>query len=201
MRKVLSERFFSAIILAAGRSERMGLPKFLLKFSQEITFLEKIVNTYVEFGSRNVIVVMNDEGVKELGNSDINLPSEVIIAVNHHPEREKFLSLLTGVKSLVEYDHVFISNIDNPFVNPEVLHVLDQQADNYDYVFPAFRNKGGHPFMISEKVVQDIKNKPHEQIHLKEFLKRYPFKAVEVDDEMVLVNINTMEDYSRYFCY
>jgi len=201
MRKVLSERVYSAIILAAGRSERMGLPKFSLKFSPDVTFLEHIVNTYMEFGCRNVIAVMNDEGVRELGNLNINLPSKVIIAVNHHPEREKFLSLLTGAKSLVENNHVFISNVDNPFVSAEVLHALDQQADNYDYVFPAFRNKGGHPVIISGKVVQDIKNEPHDQVHLKEFLKRYPCKAVEVDDEMVLANINTMEDYSRFFCY
>ncbi|MCK5170753.1 MAG: hypothetical protein KAQ75_12815 [Bacteroidales bacterium] len=37
------------------------------------------------------------------------------------------------------------------------------------------------------------------QIHFKEFLNQYPKMKVRVDDEKVLVNINTIEEYKNLF--
>jgi len=47
--------------------------------------------------------------------------------------------------------------------------------------------------------VNDITSETRDQIHLKEFLSRYISKAVNVNDEKVLVNINTREEYSKVF--
>ncbi|MCK5839504.1 MAG: NTP transferase domain-containing protein, partial [Bacteroidales bacterium] len=52
----------SAVILAAGRSTRMGRPKFALRFAKNLTFLEKIITGYSSFGCRQIIVVLNEQG-------------------------------------------------------------------------------------------------------------------------------------------
>jgi molybdenum cofactor cytidylyltransferase len=188
----------TTVILSAGKSERMGVPKFSLMYNNEMTFLEKIAGTFLEFGCNEVIVVLNSEGAEMLSRLKINLPREVKVAINYHPEWEKFFSLKTGLRSVSSLSSVFVSNIDNPFINCKLLEELEKSAGFFDYVYPAFNGKGGHPFIISERVVKDILSEPAEQVHLKEFLKKYFSLAVEVEDEKILANINTAESY-RYW--
>ncbi len=190
---------FSAVILAAGKSERMGKPKFLLKDDENKTFLEILAGTYSDFGCSEIVVVLNDYGLHIIEDQRLNLPAGTKLASNHHPEWERFYSLKTGVRVLESPKPVFVSNIDNPFACSELLHNLLQLVGQYDYLFPEFNGKGGHPFMISERVVNDITSETRDQIHLREFLGRYTSKAVRVNDEKVLVNINTREDYSSIF--
>ncbi len=63
MTKALNTKKYSAIILSAGKSSRMGVPKFSLMFDDKSTFLEKIINAYADFGCEEIIVVLNNEGV------------------------------------------------------------------------------------------------------------------------------------------
>lgn len=188
---------YSAIILSAGKSSRMGVPKFSLLYDENNTFLEKLVNTYGDYGCEEIAVVLNDDSVRYLEKLNLKLPSNVKIVLNPHPEWERFYSLKIAAKSLAFPNPVFVSNIDNPFLNHDVLDSLALQIERYDYLFPVYNGKGGHPFLISEKVTEDLKSESEDQIHIKEFLSRYLKSAVEVDDEMVLVNINTKEDLNR----
>jgi molybdenum cofactor cytidylyltransferase len=199
MTKALNTKKYSAIILSAGKSSRMGVPKFSLMFDDKSTFIEKIVNAYADFGCEEIIAVLNNEGVEHFTRLKIHLPSVARIVVNLHPEWERSYSLKTGAKALNNLNPVFISNIDNPFVNPVVLESLALHIDNYDYVFPVFNGKGGHPFMISERFVHDLITNPDDKLHLKVFLDRFSKRAVEVMDEKVLVNVNNQEDYNNIF--
>jgi len=189
----------AAIILSAGKSERMGVQKFSLRFDDQCTFLEKIISVYHDFSCDEIVVVMNPEGVRLINDPGIEYAPYVKIAVNQHPEWERLYSLKTGATALTRPGPVFVSNVDNPFVSNELLHELEKQAGDYDYVYPAFNGKGGHPFMLSERVVRDLLSEPEDNLHLKEFLGRYSSLAVEVDDARVLVNINTPEEYQNYF--
>ena len=93
----------------------------------------------------------------------------------------------------------FVSNIDNPFVNQDVLNRLASKGEGFNYVNPTYNGKGGHPFLISEKVITDLVSEEKDQFHLKEFLIGYTRKSVEVSDEKILVNINTEEEFKRFF--
>jgi CTP:molybdopterin cytidylyltransferase MocA len=190
---------FSAIILAAGNSSRMGFPKFALKYSKTQTFLEHITEAYEKFGCAEIIVVVNVENYQYLQKQKIQFDEKIKFVVNEHPEWHRFYSLKKGVQALSKKIKIFVHNVDNPFVNPEVLMALKQNADKYDYIYPSFNGRGGHPFLLSENVVTDLKNKAENQIHLKEFLNQYDTKRIKILDERVLVNINTMVDYKKYF--
>jgi CTP:molybdopterin cytidylyltransferase MocA len=50
------EKEFSTIILAAGKSERLGFPKLSLKYDDDTTFVEHIVNEYQSFGCSDIIL-------------------------------------------------------------------------------------------------------------------------------------------------
>jgi molybdenum cofactor cytidylyltransferase len=188
---------FSAIILSAGRSSRMGVSKFSLHFDNHSTFLERIVNTFCDFGCVEIIVVLNTDGVADLKKINNELPQNVKIAINSHPEWERFYSLKTGVRSLKNVSPVFISNIDNPFINVDVLKLLAEKITEHDYIYPSFNGNGGHPFLLSEKVISDIISEQEDQLHMRDFLFQYSRSAVEVNDEKVLLNINSIDDYRR----
>jgi len=190
---------YSAIILSAGKSSRMGVPKFSLRFNANTTFLENIINQYLGFGCDEIIVVFNPDGVSFLKQLQLTFSPKVKIVINHHPEWERFYSLKLGAKGLNYINHTFVSNIDNPFVNPKVLETLALSSEKVDYVYPTFNSRGGHPFLISDRIIDDLNSEPKDEMHLKEFLGRYSKCAVEVDDDMVLANVNTDEEYRRLF--
>lgn len=192
-------RKYQAIILAAGRSQRFGRPKFSLKYDSHNTFLEKVVNTFVQYGCPRVVVVLNDTTAGDLEGSGMTLPCETVIAINHRPEKARFLSLLTGVRALEQETDVFVTNIDNPFVTDGVLRSLSGYAGNYDYIYPVFEGAGGHPILISSKVIRGVMEEQNRDIHLKDFLNRYSSRGVTVKDPRVLININTEEEYLKYF--
>lgn len=66
----------SVIILAAGKSSRMGQPKMLLKLKNALSFMENLLIEYTGFGCKKVIVVLNTENYQLLEESD--LPSIIL---------------------------------------------------------------------------------------------------------------------------
>ncbi|MBU8893407.1 MAG: NTP transferase domain-containing protein [Bacteroidales bacterium] len=193
------EKEFSVIILAAGKSSRMGIQKLSLKYTDDNIFIEHIVSEYASFGCREIIIVVNETGSSYLTENKTQFSNNVKIEINKHPEWHRFYSLKTGAKSLSKTSAVFVHNVDNPFVNHDVLNELLKSSNKADYIGPEFDGKGGHPVLLSEKIIKDVVNTKKDQLHFKEFLNQYSRLKVEVDDEKVLVNINTLEGYRMYF--
>lgn len=187
----------SAVILSAGRSERMGTPKFSLRFDSDNTFLQKIAWCYHDYGCQEIVIVVNGNDYRLLEGSHISLPPDTRIIVNMYPGREKFFSLKLALKTLEAADQVFVSVIDNPFVKKELFNAL--LMSDGDYRYPVYKGRGGHPFIISAAVVNDIIKWKNDREHLREFLGRYKSTAVKTDDVYILVNINTLDDYHNYF--
>ena len=66
----------SAIILSAGFSKRMKMNKTELRFDNNHNFFQKITEEYLNFGCKEVIVVMNSENYKSL-KSVISIPEKL----------------------------------------------------------------------------------------------------------------------------
>lgn len=190
---------FSVVVLAAGNSTRMGVPKFSLEYSAKSTFLEHIIKIFDETGCKEIIVVVNNNGAKQIKENTYAFPENVKITINKHPEWDRFYSVKTGLQKLSQIQPTFIVNVDNPFVNIKVNQALLNSIDEADSVYPVFNNKGGHPVLLSEKIVKEIINNDATQLHFREYLKKYSKKKVEVDDENCLININTQEEYQHFF--
>lgn len=193
------EKYFSAIILAAGKSERLGFPKLSLKYDKHNTFIKYIVSKYESFACEEIVLVLNKIGNDYLIENNIKFSDNVRIVINEYPDWHRFYSLKIGVKSLSQNSPAFIHNVDNPFVNYSVLNELRKEIGSADYISPEFEGKGGHPILLSEKIINEIRLTQENQIHLKEFLNQFSKIKVSVDDEKILVNINTLEEYKEYF--
>jgi len=185
----------SCIILSAGSSERMGEPKALLKFSIDETFIQKITGTYVQCGVRQVIVVVNKELYNTIQEREILLVPEVQLVINSFPEKGRFYSLQTGAKKLKPGHSCFFQNIDNPFTSDEVLKSLFRSQKDADVIIPAYDGKSGHPVLINPAVVQKIIVQNDTSIRIDLFLKSFASKKIELDENRILTNINSPEDF------
>ncbi|HPQ08609.1 MAG TPA: NTP transferase domain-containing protein [Bacteroidia bacterium] len=187
------------IILCAGNSSRMHTPKMHLLFANNQTFIEHLINVYKSINSK-IYVVLSVENYKTIKSSHILNNDDVIPVFNHSPEKEKLYSLYLGLLRSNE-NFNFIQNIDNPFVSKNLLLQMIQSSDNNSYVKPIFQNKGGHPILLGKHLKDEfIYHYLSSKLDsLSYFLNKYQCIKIPVLDDKILANINTPEDYQKYF--
>ncbi len=190
---------FAAVILAAGASVRMGQPKLALPFDHKQSFLERCVSAYMDFGCIAIAIVARQETLPWLERISRHWPASVHLALNNHPEKGRFHSVQLGLGQIPTKTPVFLHNVDNPFVSPETLGALVRHIDEADYVRPVFQNQMGHPVLISPHLAESLAKERNAQSSVRSFLRAFRHVNVPVDRSEVLVNINTPEDYRRYF--
>ena len=176
---------FSLILLTAGKSERMGIQKANLLLNGK-SFYDIIISAYKKSNITDQISVIN----YKLKTNERN-------TINNSPEKGRLFSLQLGLKEM-ESDWYFIQNIDNPFITTTLLNQFINCKKNKDIIQPIFKKQKGHPILISEKVKQRILNKKDYNLTLRDILSEFEKQQIEVNDESVLININTPEDYKKY---
>ncbi len=187
----------SAIILAAGLSERMGIMKPLLRFDDQHNFIEHIIDDYSKIITEDIVVVINKEVKSKI---DLKNNKKIRIIINDNTEEGRMSSAILGTQALKYRKCCFIHNVDNPFVNFSLLENMVKMTKEDNCVMPIFKGKGGHPILFGEKVIDHIA-KAKSDDDFREALRPYDLVTVETDDESILVNINTRKDYQKYFKY
>ncbi len=186
------------VILAAGKSERMKEFKAFLKYDDNVTFVEKIISTYSEWGCSEIVLVTSGEMVQRTGQMG-KIPARVKIVVNDHLELERFYSVKIGLGVIHSSSFCFIQNIDNPFIDSKILELIYEHRSNEKYVSPVFENKGGHPVLLNRENINRICNWNVNSANFKAVLSTMECLNVEMPDERVLININSQEEYQRFF--
>ncbi len=192
----INDRYLG-VLLAAGRSQRMGVPKAFLPFRDGMNFLEACLQAFNNFGCKEVVVVVNQQLFKQVDSKEFNLQENARFVCNEYPERGRFFSLQCGLKALTKRTNTFIHNVDNPFITSGVLQALAEKEKTADVICPAYGARRGHPVLVSSGVVKDIISEDSHDYNLRDYLERYQHVSVPVTDPNILVNINTPEDYAR----
>jgi len=185
----------TAVILAAGFSERMGCFKPLLKIGEQ-TLIERAISLFRDAGIKDIRVVvghlqdrlqpiLEKNGIQAILNKE-NSPemfSSVLAALN---------SLEPGVRALI------MLPVDIPLIRPWTIRYLIKQyhIDRYNILIPDFRGKRGHPVIIPAEYFSVIKTWNGEN-GLKGALGHLADKSVfvPVADANILFDVDTMEDY------
>jgi molybdenum cofactor cytidylyltransferase len=187
------------VILAAGNSSRMGSVKSFLKFDGKNVFIEKVIDEYLDFGCKRIIIIKRADhwGWRKIINKYSNEKS-IFFINNNSPELERFYSLSLGVGLLRNIDYCFVQNSDNPFVNGKLLDKIYAEREFGDYILPTFQNRGGHPILIGNNIINELKSYSYKG-NLRTFLNNFQRFEIETNDENILVNINTKEEYQQKF--
>ena len=138
----------AAILLAAGRSRRLGAFKPLLPFGAE-TVIESCINNLLSAGVGEIIIVVGHRA-DELRARLAYLP--VRFALNDEAESEMGVSIARGVEHLSdEAKAVLIALGDQPAVTAREIGsvVAAHRQTGARLVVPVWEGRGGHPVLVS----------------------------------------------------
>ncbi len=196
----MNKNSIAVVILAAGFSTRMGKHKSLLMFDDKKNFIQQIVEVYKNSGIEKIVIVANRNNVEKISDLFSNNDLEFLtIVLNEHPEYERFYSLKVGLQKIEGFDACFIQSCDNPFVNEELVFNIKEGFIGAHVVIPSYLNRKGHPILLCGSIVEAILRIEKNDCTMRDVLREYPSKLVNVTDDKILVNINTCEEYMSFF--
>lgn len=137
----------AAILLAAGRSERMGAYKPLLPFGDR-TVVEACVKYLLDGGVETIIVVAGDR-IEDLRSTLTQLP--VVFAETPPTGSEMGVSIIRGVEKIPpDADAVFIVLVDQPAIPAEVIRFMtsERERTGASLLVPVYEGRRGHPVLI-----------------------------------------------------
>ena len=187
----------AAIVLAAGRSLRMGRPKAFLPLGTEETFLRRIISTLDRAGASPLIVV----GLPEWTTASAGLPEYTHFVANPDPDRGQLSSLQCGLAALpATCRTVLFTLVDVPLVTVETVAALISAHRQHggDVVRPARAGRHGHPVLLTGPVALDLLAADLSQT-TRTVLRRYAASTIDVPvaDEGAFLDVDTPEEYQR----
>jgi len=194
-------RKYATIVLAAGESTRMGIPKALLEYEVGCTFLRRLISLFQTAGCEVLTVVGKDAQAIR------NAHPEAALIHNPRWKDGQLSSARAGIRSAVEAGAhlVLVHPVDAPAVKGETVEALlsefappgEPATTAERAAVPVYEGKSGHPLVLSrsaaEKVLQmDVP-------HLEAALEALPVRRIDVADPGVVLSVNTPQEYRRAF--
>jgi CTP:molybdopterin cytidylyltransferase MocA len=173
----------------------MGRHKALLPWDESTTFLEKLINEYLETGCNPVVCTVNEQVLSHCKN--LGISSRARLLCNLYPERGRMYSVRLGLKALKESPYCFLQNVDNPFINRKVIRRIAGFADPSAWCSPEYKGQGGHPVLLPKKIIDKLLFIDDEDMTLRTLLAFFPKKKVIMEDETVCRNFNTPEEFAK----
>ena len=192
----------SAVILAAGESKRMGKQnKLLLPVAGE-ALLVKLIKSVCDSDVGQVIVVIGHEAEK-IRRKLNNFPLSFVYNPNF--SEGMTTSIKSGVKEVSpDCDGYMICLADMPFINTsEINKLIHAYAQNRIkekrlIVIPVYQGHRGNPVLFSTEFREDILEHKMEYGCKGVIMKNFEsVKEIEMDDDSMLLDVDTLEDYQR----
>ena len=186
----------AAIVLSAGKSERMGSPKALLEFRGQ-TFLATILAAIASARMSSVVVVAGhhyDRIVRAFPNARV--------AFNPNYEQGMSTSVQVGIRALLEgpdrVDGAAIFLVDHPIIDRQTIDALTARLLPGRIVVPLCEGRRGHPVLFAADLFAEILELAPDQ-GLNTVVKRNRDRVVEVivENPGVLRDIDTPEQFAR----
>ena len=190
----------TAIVLAAGKSERIGRPKPLLPTTDGTPFLTAILETMTGTAVDEVRVVVGHEAEQVI---DLGGLVRHVIVHNKEFERGMLSSVQAGIRALPHGTSAFLLwPVDQPLVRADTVDRIIEawKRQHAPVVVPVYRGKRGHPTLFSAKLSPELLRAPEGEgaravVHAHE----KALVEVEVDDPGILTDIDTPQAYRKAF--
>jgi len=182
----------AAILLAAGRSSRMGAFKPLLPFGNK-TVIECCIDSLREAGVESIVVVLGHRG------DDLRAKlTGVRFAVNPDPDSEMGASIAAGMREFPgDAQATFIALADHPAVPAAVVStIIEEWTQGARIVIPTWQGRGGHPVLVDLSLKPELLNLP-ESGGLRALFEshRETVRRLAVNSPFVARDMDTWDDY------
>ena len=187
----------SAIVLAAGKSSRMGRQKLLLPYGG-VTVVRHIVRVLRDALIPDIVIVTgyDEQGVRAaLDGEDVRW--------THNPAYESGMlgSIQVGVRAAEEASGYLICLGDQPAITPALVKAMaERHAEKPSHIrVPTFDGRRGHPIMVPRRFREDVMSDRYADCGLRGLLTDFQTEVHElaVDEPWVLRDMDYPEDYER----
>jgi molybdenum cofactor cytidylyltransferase len=184
----------AAILLAAGKSRRMGSCKQLLPLGG-VTVIGRCLDSLVTGGAGEVVVVVSEENYEV---ADAARAYPVRIVVNPEPGGDMASSVRAGRDALpAGFSGVIVALCDYPLVSAAtVSRLIEEHVDSPDsIIIPCHGGRRGHPLLFPRAILNELTG----DLILRDLVQRNPerTRCLDLDDPGVLIDMDTPEDYHR----
>ena len=188
----------AAILLAAGRSRRMGTCKQLLPLGDS-TVIGRCLETLLAGGASEIVVVVSEEG-EAVADAIRDYPVRFVINTNEYGDMAS--SIRAGRDALAPgSDGVLVALCDYPLVLPETVSSLLEcrTASPAGFIIPRYEGRNGHPLVISRELLNELTA----GLTLRDIISANRERVVYLDtaDPGILIDMDTPEDYRRILTY
>ena len=133
------------IVLAAGRSSRLGQPKALVDVDGQ-PLIQRIINRLHQLGQAEVTIVTNTDLLADI----MLLCPSAHVVLNPDPEKGRTGSVQCGLASILERKgrlpgKVLLAPVDRPGWSVELVNNLLKSETS---ACPVWNDRGGHPLLM-----------------------------------------------------
>jgi CTP:molybdopterin cytidylyltransferase MocA len=185
-----------AIVLAAGRSQRMGTFKPLLPFGPT-TVIEACIE-YLRTGGIETVVIVVGQDSRAAELKQHLKDSQVLFAINPDPASEMSASIVCALRAIPESAKaIVITPADHPAVPAEVVKLLvDAWKNGSRLVLPINQGRGGHPVLVDLSFRDELQKLDTDR-GLKGFFAAHQghVSRIAVDSNYIARDMDTWDDY------
>ena len=172
----------------------MGQPQPLLPLGNK-TVIRHCFDNLVAAGIKNVVLVIC-RGGSEILDSMKDLPVQIVF--NENPESEMAESVRIGLRTLTDSSAgVLVHLSDHPLVSAGTLKsIVQYYLETPDkIIIPLYKGKKGHPSLFPKPVTDEV----FVGLNLRDIINKDSsrIRFLDVDDEGVILDMDTKEDYER----
>ena len=190
----------AGVVLAAGRSARMGSPKALLDFLG-LPFVVRILEALEALEIKTRVVVLGPDAPRI---QPFMASHDCVIVENPEPETGPIASLRGALRALqpLQPHAILVWPVDLPHVRvTTVERVMEAyHRTTAPVVVPTFAERRGHPVIWGSALFGELLQNPvatREGARVVLHDHEREIVAVPVDDPAVIDQVNTPEDYER----
>lgn len=198
------------VLLAGGKSERMGIAKGLLQYQNSYWILEQmeriakagISEVYIGLGYHSQEYLDKIPLLYEAQSDFVEYKGiRIRVIVNKNPELGSFSTLQTVLQQIPKNKSVLITPIDVPILNAIELQTIIQTQNLI--VLPNFEGKNGHPIKLHSDFWKSLLllDASDENSRLDLEIKKMNLSditIVSVNDSCIIKNLNTQYDWADY---
>lgn len=189
----------SALVLAAGKSTRMGVQKMTLPWGNS-TVLGKVITTIQEAGISNIQVVTGSNQ-KEVKNVLTGFPLAFIFNPNY-ADGDMISSVQEGLRSLQGTSVAALIVLgDQPQIEVSTIKVILEcyYSTRSEIVVPSYQMHRGHPWLLEKSMWDEVLSLETTET-LRDYLHRHQdrIKYVNVNSSSIIQDLDTMEDYKSF---
>ncbi len=189
---------YDHVVLAAGRSSRMGFPKGLLRTPTGENFILTRSRRNRTCGARRTFLVLGFHSEKTMEQIK-PLPGYIKVVINENPELGQTGSFKTVLQKKDYSSPVMMEPVDLPPLPEKTYREYLGRCRREEINIPVYEDRWGHPPLFPGWFLEEVEEMPIDR-GINSLYKKHGDRIVEipVDDERILLDLDRPEDYENY---